>query len=184
MLPPAMRGAELATIAANMQTALQPATHERRTKRLTRMGLAFGHERDADRAKMWLEETARLLADLPDDILGHAIDSAVKASERGFLPAVGQIRAFADPMLRDRREQAGRLAAMVAMASRPAGPTLPAPAPADDGPACDPADVARMNKVMRRLGCRTRYRADGTDYQLAADDADPADDATAIDAAA
>jgi hypothetical protein len=34
-------------------------------------------------------------------------------------------------------------------------------------------DVALANRDMQRLGCRTRYRADGTPFLLAAGERDP-----------
>lgn len=62
-------------------------------------------------ADTWLKETGRLLSDIPRDILSWAIDEAVKTSERGFMPAVGPIRAFADPKLAERKERLRRLIA-------------------------------------------------------------------------
>lgn len=177
-LPADVRPCDLAGDSAAMASALIPCGDDRRRARLMRMGLAFGHDRDPNRAAAWLTETSRLLNDLPDDILEAAIDGAVKAADRGFMPAVGQIRAIADPLLAARKLQAARLAAMVAV-NQPRGVPTPATAAGagDDGPACLPADVARMNRLMRKWGCTTRYRPDGTDYQLAAGDADPADEA-------
>jgi hypothetical protein len=60
-------------------------------------------------ATAWLHETGRLLSDLPHDIAAWAIDEAVKRSERGFMPSVGEIRALAEPKLLERRRSLGRL---------------------------------------------------------------------------
>lgn len=175
-LPSDVRPCDLAADASALAAALIPCPDDRRRARLTRMGLAFGHDRDPDRAAAWLNETARLLADLPDDILADALDLAVKGAGRGFMPAVGQIRAHADPLLTARKTQAARLAAM-AEAARPRPVPAAKASEEVERPPCLPADVQRMNRIMRKFGCTTRYRADGTDYQLAAGDPDPADDA-------
>jgi hypothetical protein len=50
-------------------------------------------------------------------------------SERGFMPSVGQIRAIAEPRLRDRQRAASRLAAI--RDREQAAATPPPPAPAD-----------------------------------------------------
>lgn len=174
-LPADVRRCDLANDADRVARALVPVAAERLHKRLSRMALAFGNDRDANRATAWLSETARLLADLPDDILAAALDEAVKSNARGFMPAVGQIRAFAEPALATRRQQAARLAAMLAV-SQPTVVATDRGSEADpEGAACDPADVARMNRVMRRFGCTTRYRADGSDYQLQPGEVDPAE---------
>lgn len=168
---------QLAKLAEDHRAALAPIAADRLHKRLTRMALAFGNERDERRAMAWLSETSRLLADLPDDILGEAIDQAVKRSERGFLPAVGQIRAIADPLLRLRQRRASRLEAMAAAReAAPSSSCTTATSGSDaDTPVHSAAEVAALNTRLRRFGCTTRYRVDGSTFQLAADDIDPAD---------
>lgn len=70
-------------------------------------------------ATAWLHEMLRLLADLPLDLAAIAIDEAVKRSPRGFLPAVGEIRAHSDPQLKRRRLHLGRLREMAALEPEP-----------------------------------------------------------------
>jgi len=126
-------------------------------RRLSAMMLAFGHERDPDRVTAWLAETGRLLLDLPGSILAEAIDEAIKRSERGFLPAVGQIRAIAEPMAIDREREARRLEAMVDVMDR-------APVPASrpweqqDQPKdiCTPEQAA---EILREFGLASEPRA-------------------------
>jgi hypothetical protein len=90
--------------------------------RLSALMMAHGHERDPVRIAAWLAESARLLADLPHDILAEAIDGAVKASTRGFLPAVGEIRAIADPAFAARRLTIDRLERVVRLQRRGGAP--------------------------------------------------------------
>lgn len=79
-------------------------------------------------AVSWLHETGRLLCDLPHDLLSEAIDRAVMDSAQGFMPTVGQIRAIADPRLRERQQMAARLAAIRDREQVAANPPPPPPA--------------------------------------------------------
>lgn len=117
------------------------------------MALAFGHERDPDRVAAWLAETGRLLLDLPGEILATSIDEAIKRSDRGFLPAVGQIRAIAEPMLATRERQARRLDALVGLIEdSPPRSAGRAPDPVfDPTTRCTPEEAA---KIMAEFGIR------------------------------
>lgn len=99
-------------LAEQAEATLAPVNGQWLKDRLSTMYLAMSNDRDADRATAWLHETIRLLADLPQDIVGQAIDEAVKKSERGFLPSVGAIRSFADPMVEERQKKVRRLRKM------------------------------------------------------------------------
>jgi hypothetical protein len=59
----------------------------------------------------WLHETARLLMDVPKDILNYSIDEAIKTSE--YMPNVGSIRKFADPLIAQRAIYKERLSAII-----------------------------------------------------------------------
>ncbi|WP_419827676.1 hypothetical protein [Sphingomonas sp.] len=87
--------------------------------RLTVLWLAAGYRKGEAQATAWLGEMLRLLAHVPTDILAAAIDQSVMRSERGFLPAAGEILKLADPALR-RRQEALRKLEMLAEA--PAAP--------------------------------------------------------------
>ena len=63
-------------------------------------------------AKAWLHEASRLLGDLPLNVAHRACDRAALASERGFLPSIGAIRAGADPIMAELRRHAARLHAV------------------------------------------------------------------------
>jgi len=153
--------------------SLAPCPRDWLKKRLSSMAMAHGHEKDPDRAAAWLQETGRLLWDLPHDILAHAIDEAIKRSERGFMPAVGQIRAIADPMVSIRREETYRLEAMALVIEGRARPDASARpwervvadvAPEDNRiPA---SDIAAFNRNMRKFGLAMRCRADGSTFNL------------------
>lgn len=129
-------------------------------RRLSAMMLAHGHERDPDRVTAWLAETGRLLIDLPGSILAEAIDEAIKRSERGFLPAVGQIRAIAEPMVQDREREARRLEAIVDAMDRAPVPSV-RPWEQQDQPKeiCTPEQAA---EILREFGLATepKKRAD------------------------
>jgi hypothetical protein len=93
-------------------------------------------------ATAWLHETGRLLMDIPLDILAPAIDEAVRKSERGFLPSVGEIRAIAEPLLLDRRRNLGRL--KLILGAEPARKTAMAPE--------DRCTPEQAREIMRQCG--------------------------------
>ena len=121
-----MDRARLAGLAAQAASTLQPANPQWLNDRLSTMYLAMSHDTNPDKATAWLHETIRLLADIPQDIVGPAIDEAVKRSERGFLPSVGAIRAIADPQLDERRQKVARLRKMADAAINAAAPRVTA----------------------------------------------------------
>ena len=155
------------------RSSLAPCPRDWLKKRLSSMAMAHGHEKDPDRAAARLQETGRLLWDLPHDILAHSIDEAIKRSERGFMPAVGQIRAIADPLVATRREETYRLEAMAqvidgqsrrAQNVRPWERIVADVAPEEDRiPA---SDIAAFNRNMRKFGLAMRCRADGSTFNL------------------
>ena len=155
------------------RSSLAPCPRDWLKKRLSSMAMAHGHEKDPDRAAAWLQETGRLLWDLPHDILAHSIDEAIKRSERGFMPAVGQIRAIADPLVATRREETYRLEAMAQVIDgqsrrdqnvRPWERIVADVAPEEDRiPA---SDIAAFNRNMRKFGLAMRCRADGSTFNL------------------
>ena len=96
-------------LAQQAEATLRPADRQWLSDRLSTLWMVMSNERDPDRTTAWLHEYMRLLDDLPQDIVSTAIDEAVKKSERGFLPAIGAIRAVADPMLEERKQKVRRL---------------------------------------------------------------------------
>lgn len=98
-------------------------------------------------ATAWLHETARLLGDIPQDILAVAIDDAVRKSERGFMPSVGEIRAFAEPQLKRRKLHCWRLKQIAALEPEP---------PLPQNERCTPAQAAEIRKAAG-----IRYDDDG-----------------------
>lgn len=84
-------------------------------KRLPVLWTTFMASRPADERALtvWMMEAARLLGDLPHDIVAYSIDAAIKESTHGFIPSVGEIRAIADPLARERQQQVARLEQMV-----------------------------------------------------------------------
>lgn len=98
---------------ARLENALLPVDGKWLEDRLTIMWTAMGHSRDPRVSAAWLHETIRLLSDLPGDIAADAIDEAIKASERGYMPSVGAIRKIAEPMVAKRKRALARLRAVV-----------------------------------------------------------------------
>lgn len=167
-------GLNIVALAERVRLACDPVDRDWAIDRITTLGLAFGTERDTQRATAWVHEMVRLLADLPRDIFGHAVDEATKRSERGFVPRPGEIRAIADPLFEARKLHAARLAA-VARAATPTAVPAPSSSSAPTTPEedrLDPAMVARTNATMRRMGLRTRFYEDGRSYVLTADEAE------------
>lgn len=132
----------LPSLAEQAESTLIPVRPDWLEKRLSTMYLAMSHERDADRATAWLHESVRLLRDLPHDIVGNAIDEAVKKSDRGFMPSVGAIRAFADPALDERKKKVARLRSLAGAAL---APRLPPQEP-EAFEHCSPEDAAEILK--------------------------------------
>lgn len=140
-----MDRARLAGLATQAAATLQPANPQWLNDRLSTMYLAMSHDTNPDKATAWLHETIRLLADIPLDIVGPAIDEAVKRSERGFLPSVGAIRAIADPQLDERRQKVARLRKMADAAVTATAPRVTA----EPFVPCSPEDAA---SIMQEYG--------------------------------
>jgi len=105
-----------------VREGLKPVHHGWLAHRLEALWNSHSHAGSL-KAGDWLKETARLLLDIPQDILQFSIDEAVKRSDRGFMPNVGQIRAIADPMFTERQTHHDRLIRVVNF--RDASRTLP-----------------------------------------------------------
>jgi len=109
----------LPMLAEQFATSLAAVDRAWLDDRLSLAWLAMGHSKSGDVATAWLSETARLLADIPQDIVSEAIDEAIKASDKGFLPSVGAIRKFADPLVAKRKRVAARLARLISGKPKP-----------------------------------------------------------------
>ena len=166
-------------LSEQLNLSLQPVSPEWLGDRLSLLWLANGTGGTSEnRAAAWLSETARLLGDLPQDIIAKAIDDAVQSATVAFLPGVGTIRAIAEPLLRRRRVAARRLelvANLMFDSSTASGrrPDASRAGPNDTEDRLPPAEADETNRLMERLGLRQRYRPDGTGYQLAMDDDAP-----------
>ncbi len=92
-------------------------------------------------ATAWLHETTRLLRDLPQSVLAWSIDEAIRKSERGFMPSVGEIRAIAEPMVYKLRGNLRRLEACCQ-------PMRPEPEkPLSKEERCTPEQAAEVRKA-------------------------------------
>lgn len=131
-----------------LQAAMRPPSPDWLVDRLTVMWTTFMVARQADPRALaiWMAETGSLLGDLPHDIVAHAIDQAIRKSRHGFIPSVGEIRQFADPLVAEREVHIERLAAMeaalddpVAAAAREQRRQAQVPAPSQIDRRCPPA---------------------------------------------
>lgn len=97
-----------------LQAAMRPPSPDWLVDRLTILWTMFMVARQADPRALavWMAETGSLLGDLPHDIVAHAIDQAIRKSRHGFIPSVGEIRQFADPLAVEREQQIYRLTEM------------------------------------------------------------------------
>lgn len=100
--------------------ACRPASPKWLADRLTVLWATYMASRaaaDPRAISVWMAETAGLLSDVPFDILAQSIDTAIRKSRHGFIPSVGEIRQFADPLIEQRDVQLFRLSAMEAALS-------------------------------------------------------------------
>ena len=118
---------------ATARAAVQPVDRDWLDDRLSTMHLAMTSGWSEAKATAWLHETARLLEDLPKDVLAAAIDQAIKSSDRGFMPTVGEIRAIAEPRFIERQRILRRLESVAALR--------------DDRPARPPKEIATPDQV-------------------------------------
>lgn len=145
----AAAGIDSAELLAELTAALAPVDPTRLVDRLKTLWKSSTPSGNLD-AKTWLNETGRLLADLPEDILARAIDDAVKGSLRGFMPTVGEIRAIADPTLAECKRQEARMRVVVhGGLARPRYPWEPQERDIPPEELCSPEDA---RAIIRRFG--------------------------------
>lgn len=105
--------AEVAAVASKLEQSQKPAPRGWIIDRLTVLATLYSVGRHAPAAAdltVWLSESARLLADVPHDILATAIDRAIVTRTHGFMPSIGEIMTVAEPMVEERGIQLRRLA--------------------------------------------------------------------------
>lgn len=123
----------ISTALEELRTSMAAAPKQWVIDRLTVLATMFSvgrHPSAPEDMAIWLLEAARLLVDLPHDILGTAIDRAIKSRGHGFMPSVGEIREIAEPMLEERRRQIIRLMTMEVAAAAPSKEDdMPGPPP-------------------------------------------------------
>ena len=102
---------QVALARRSLECALAPAPPQWFGQRLPILWTLFMAARGADPRALtvWMAETAHLLSDLPHDIVAHSIDRAIKTSQHGFIPSVGEIRTIADPLVVERERHIERL---------------------------------------------------------------------------
>lgn len=140
--------------ARQAKAACTPVDANRLIDRLTALGMMMAPSRPRAEAAIWLREMARLLGDLPEDILSDAIDAIVKTCK--FLPTVAEIRELADPVMERRRTVAARCDAMARLlASGQPIPDLPRfdwrEMVKEPEPVCTPEQAA---EIMREFGLK------------------------------
>lgn len=138
-----------AALLEELEAGLKPVSTDWLQRRLRVLWQSSTPANSLD-AKAWLHETGRLLMDLPQDILGDAIDTAVRQSLRGFMPTVGEIRAIAEPKVAERAKQAGRMRVVVhGEAGRPRYPWEPEVRDIPEDELCSPEEAEAIMAKFR-----------------------------------
>lgn len=98
-----------------LEAAMRPAPAQWMADRLTVLWATYMAARTAPDPRalaVWMAETSRMLIDIPHDIIAHSIDTAMQKSRHGFIPSIGEIRQFAEPLAEERTQQLARLGRM------------------------------------------------------------------------
>lgn len=141
-------GINAPALADELEQSLVPAPHNWLLDRLSTLWALMSFEGSESKATVWLAEMRRLLADLPADILHDAIDQACKAADRGFMPSVGAIRKFADPVLAQRQLQAKRARILAEMEQGRNRPKLAVVQNVSGDPEVTAEEFAQLRKEM------------------------------------
>lgn len=161
---------EVADAATAAERLCAPMNHERLVQRLTALGMVMAPNRPPAEASVWVRETARLLSDIAEDVLCEALDTLQKRMK--FLPTVAEIRELADPVMERRRKDRGRLDAMrrYLESGKPVGKLVQIEPQRNimdrRGEEMSEADCEELNGILESLGACTRYRPDGSRYEV------------------
>lgn len=125
---------------------------------------------DDDRTE-WLAAAANATKGIPSDLLDMAFKAAREKADHPAKIIPAMMASFKGPWSA-RRSALGRVRRLVDAAQ--------APQAQDDGAGdrLAPSEVEDANRLMRRFGLATRYRADGSQFQLQPGEADPTAPAT------
>jgi hypothetical protein len=140
-------------------------------QRLTALGRVMAPNRPPAEATMWLHEVSRLLSDIAEDVLCESLDTLQKQLK--FLPTVAEVRELADPIMERRRREASRLDAMrrYLESGQPIGKLVQIdhkpPVIDRRGEPMTEEETEELNRILENLGACTRYRPDGSRYQVA-----------------
>jgi hypothetical protein len=162
------RHGEIAAACEAADAARQPMNRDRLVQRLTAVGMVMAPNRPPAEASVWVRETARLLGDVPEDILCEAIDALQKRLK--FLPTVAEIREIAEPRTEARNRVFFRLDAMRRYLQ--SGQPIPrigqsAKSPYERrGEPMSAEDTASLNEYLESAGSCFRYSEDGTRRQV------------------
>lgn len=154
-------------VAASYRAAMQPATVSERVAILRELRLGTAPRRESDiEARAVFEKLVADLADVPADILRDGCFAYANAPGANFFPrSPGEVRAFTAGPQATRLRRAFNLD-RIAKACDEAWTK-----PEDDR--LFPSEVDEANALMKRFGIATRYRLDGSLFQLQKGDVDP-----------
>lgn len=113
-LPEPVRNSARETLSL-IERGMAPASMDEIQRGLAEMALVLGHKA-GDGEEVWAARYAvyaRLLEDIPRDILRHAMDAHMRNSV--FFPKVSELRDRAEPMLGARRKHIQRLRGLLGM---------------------------------------------------------------------
>lgn len=165
---------DVPVLADRFEAVCRPCPPQDLIDRLTALGMSMAPNRPQQEAAMWLHEFKRLLGDIPRDILFGAIDELQKRLK--FLPTVAEIREVADPLLQARRQRTSRIDAMRRyLESGQPIPRLakPEPTPPRNDEPIGPEEAERLNAFLTKAGATTRYKGDGSTFQVPAQKVGP-----------
>lgn len=148
------------------QSGLGGTSHQTVRKMVAALAALYPEKKgttDED-AQLRLASYERLLADIPHDILGRAFNASAKTYQ--FFPTVAEIRKLALHELTERQMRALACRKLIMKHDREYQP------PREAEP-LKPEEVPEANALMKKLNLATRYRPDGTPFQLQPGDADP-----------
>lgn len=123
---------------------------------------------DVDREE-WLAAAMDALKGIPLDLLERGIKAARPVADHPS-KIVPLIMGEAMPRWRDRLRDRGMVRRLSGLAQ---GAAAAAAGASDDADRIDPAEVEKVNAVMRRMGLASRYTADGAHYTLKPGEVDP-----------
>ena len=133
-------------------------------ERLRQLAIKVSPGMSVAQADPWRDVMAEALSDLPALVALTAAKRALHRPMKFMNEIEGVVREIAAEIEGERREAKWRLERLRADMERIASPPVALPAP--EAVPMTAADIDEANALFQRLGIRTRYRLDGTSYEV------------------